>query len=162
MAKKSTLKKGNKKVSAKAKPKAKAKKAVAKKSVQKNKTIKAKSQSKPLAKVKAAVKKVVAKAKSSRYIGTKTKPVQKKTPAKTVNNHKPIDKINRKSIPMKNNSKKVYVEDILPETANRVRYSDKELEEFRGIINKKLDEARRELDNLNHQITNPNDNGTDD
>jgi DnaK suppressor protein len=160
MAKKSILKKGNKKVSAKAKPKAK--KAVAKKPAQKSKTVKAKSKVKPLAKVKAAVKKVVAKVKSKVTKSKSVKPSKPKTSTKPVNNHKAINKINRKSIPMKKESKKVFVEDILPEEANRARYSDKELEEFRGIINRKLDEARKELDNLNHQITNPNDNGTDD
>jgi RNA polymerase-binding transcription factor DksA len=42
------------------------------------------------------------------------------------------------------------------------RYSDKELEEFRDIINSKLDDARRELANLQAQMTAANDHGTDD
>lgn len=42
------------------------------------------------------------------------------------------------------------------------RYSDKELEEFREIINKKLTNARRELTTLQAQMTAANDNGTDD
>ncbi len=51
---------------------------------------------------------------------------------------------------------------VLPEQANRARYSDKELEEFREIINKKIAGAKKELNNLTQQITNANDHGTDD
>jgi DnaK suppressor protein len=159
MAKKTTLKKGNKKSAAKPK----AKKAAAKKSAKKSPP-KAKAKSKP--KAKAAVKKAVAKVKPKAAPKAKAsgKPKASKpaAPTQTVNNHKPIKKVNRKSIPMKKDNRKVVVEEKLPEQANRVRYSDKELEEFRGIINKKLDVARKELDNLTQQITNPNDHGTDD
>ena len=42
------------------------------------------------------------------------------------------------------------------------RYSDKELEEFREIINKKLTNARRELATLQAQMTAANEHGTDD
>ena len=42
------------------------------------------------------------------------------------------------------------------------RYSDKELEEFRDIINKKLTNARRELTTLQAQMTAANEHGTDD
>ncbi len=42
------------------------------------------------------------------------------------------------------------------------RYSDKELEEFREIINKKLTNARRELTTLQAQMTAANEHGTDD
>ncbi len=42
------------------------------------------------------------------------------------------------------------------------RYSDTELEEFRDIINKKLDEARKELATLQAQMTAANEHGTDD
>ena len=45
---------------------------------------------------------------------------------------------------------------------NRTRYSDKELEEFRDIINQKLKEARKELLTLQAAITNANEHGTDD
>ena len=51
---------------------------------------------------------------------------------------------------------------VLPEQANRARYSDKELEEFRGILLKKIEDAKKELNNLTQQITNANDHGTDD
>lgn len=49
-----------------------------------------------------------------------------------------------------------------PEDPNKTRYSDAELDEFRDIIIKKLDEARRELGTLQAQLTASNDNGTDD
>ncbi|MEO8086963.1 MAG: TraR/DksA C4-type zinc finger protein [Bacteroidota bacterium] len=51
---------------------------------------------------------------------------------------------------------------VLPEQANRARYSDKELEEFRAIILKKIQDAKKEWTNLTQQITNANDHGTDD
>ena len=51
---------------------------------------------------------------------------------------------------------------VLPEQANRARYSDKELEEFRELINKKIEDAKKELNNLTQQITNANEHGTDD
>lgn len=48
------------------------------------------------------------------------------------------------------------------EQINKTRYSDKELEEFRLIILKKIDEANKELENLQAQMTSANDHGTDD
>jgi len=55
---------------------------------------------------------------------------------------------------------------IRPKTAevdpNKTRYSDKELEEFRAIINRKLEDAKRELTNLQAQLTSANEHGTDD
>lgn len=54
------------------------------------------------------------------------------------------------------------MEKPLTEQENRVRYSDKELEEFRTIINQKLKEARKELVTLQAAITNANEHGTDD
>src|SRR5262249_8517282 len=48
------------------------------------------------------------------------------------------------------------------EDLNKTRYSDKELEEFRLIILKKIEEANRELENLQAQMTSANDHGTDD
>lgn len=44
----------------------------------------------------------------------------------------------------------------------KTRYNDKELEEFKGIINKKLEDARKELISLQEVITNSDDHGTDD
>ena len=48
------------------------------------------------------------------------------------------------------------------ESADKLRYSDEELEEFRDIINKKLDEARRDYDLLKQTLANTDNNGTDD
>ena len=42
------------------------------------------------------------------------------------------------------------------------RYSDEELEEFRGIINEKLEVAHRDYKNLMRQLTNEYSNGVDD
>ena len=153
MAKKSIIKKGKKKTAPKAKPRAK--KVVAKKLVQKKKTVKAKTKAKP--KAKAPVKKVAPKAKAK-----SSKPSTPKTTTKKVNNYKPIDKINRNSIPLKKDTRKAAADTRLPKGTNRARYSDAELEEFRDIINKKLEQARLELNNLTAQISNPNDHGTDD
>jgi RNA polymerase-binding transcription factor DksA len=162
MAKKTTLKKVNKKKPARAKSKPKAKPSS-------KKTI-AKAKPKVKAKVKTIAKKVSVKAKVKAKPSKKSAESQKKkiklvkqpskSPAK-VNNHKPV-KAQRNSLPMKKDLRKSFAEQVLPEEANRARYSDSELEEFRVIINKKLDEARRELDNLTHQITTANEHGTDD
>ena len=48
------------------------------------------------------------------------------------------------------------------EDSGKTRYSDNELEEFRAIINKKLEEASKELLLLQAQMTAANDHGTDD
>ena len=45
---------------------------------------------------------------------------------------------------------------------NKTRYNDKELAEFRSIIIKKIDEAKKELSNLQAILFNPNEHGTDD
>ena len=45
---------------------------------------------------------------------------------------------------------------------DRARYNDEELEEFKGIINKKLDEARKDYDLLKQTLANTDNNGTDD
>lgn len=48
------------------------------------------------------------------------------------------------------------------EDSNKTRYSDAELEEFRAIIIKKLEDARKELLILQAQMTAANEHGTDD
>jgi RNA polymerase-binding transcription factor DksA len=48
------------------------------------------------------------------------------------------------------------------EIDTRTRYSDAELQEFKEIILKKLDEARRDLDLLKGSLTHTDDHGTDD
>jgi len=49
-----------------------------------------------------------------------------------------------------------------PVSTERTRYPDAELEEFRTLITSKLEAARAELINLQAQIINANENGTDD
>jgi DnaK suppressor protein len=44
----------------------------------------------------------------------------------------------------------------------KTRYSDSELQEFKELINKKLEDARRELINLQAALNNANEHGTDD
>lgn len=48
------------------------------------------------------------------------------------------------------------------ESADKARYSDDELTEFRDLINKKLDEARKDYDLLKQTLANTDNNGTDD
>jgi len=48
------------------------------------------------------------------------------------------------------------------ERADKLRYTDEELEEFRDIIMKKLDEARKDYDLLKQTLANTDNNGTDD
>ena len=48
------------------------------------------------------------------------------------------------------------------ERADKLRYSDDELEEFKEIIMKKLDEARKDYDLLKQTLANNDNNGTDD
>ena len=48
------------------------------------------------------------------------------------------------------------------EGGNKDRYSDDELEEFRQIINKKLEEARRDYELLKQTLANTDNNGTED
>src|SRR5258705_583236 len=55
-------------------------------------------------------------------------------------------------------AKKSRVKEVL----NKTRYNDKELEEFRLIILKKIQEANKELENLQAQMNSANDHGTDD
>jgi DnaK suppressor protein len=47
-------------------------------------------------------------------------------------------------------------------TKEKLSYSDKELKEFKSIILKKLEEARKELVNLQAALNNANEHGTDD
>jgi RNA polymerase-binding transcription factor DksA len=42
------------------------------------------------------------------------------------------------------------------------RYNDQELQEFRELINKKLVEARKDLEGLKNQLTHKDDHGTND
>lgn len=189
MSKKST-KKAKPAAKAKAKPAAKAKsKAAPAKKVVKAKAKPAAKKAKPAVKAKSkapakvvakkpAAKKVVAKKAVKVVAKTITKPVAKapaKAPAKPVAKpveHKPapapkpnpteskpaISKhmpFNKKPEPSRQIVK-------APEESGKNRYSDNELEEFREIIMKKLEDARRELITLQAQLTAANEHGTDD
>ncbi len=46
--------------------------------------------------------------------------------------------------------------------AEKTRYSDSELQEFKDLILQKLEDARRELSNLQSQLNSSNEHGTDD
>ncbi|MGR6087639.1 MAG: TraR/DksA family transcriptional regulator [Arcticibacter sp.] len=46
--------------------------------------------------------------------------------------------------------------------AEKTRYSDSELQEFKDLILHKLEDARRELTNLQSQLNSSNEHGTDD
>ena len=48
------------------------------------------------------------------------------------------------------------------ESADKLRYSDEELSEFKELIMKKLDEARKDYDLLKQTLANTDNNGTDD
>ncbi len=174
MAKKSTKKSAKKPAKkAKAKP---VKKSVAKKAKPAKKKVVAK-------KVKPA-KKAVKKTQPSKKRVNKSEP-EKEEPVMSVlyaprnNPDKPVKKIkpvkeeegNRLVIPTaalmpirkrEEVAKTPMMGKVLPEQANRARYSDKELQEFREIIHNKIDIAKKELNNLTQQITNANDHGTDD
>jgi DnaK suppressor protein len=47
-------------------------------------------------------------------------------------------------------------------TTNKTRYSDAELEEFKELINKKLEEAQEDLNLLKASLSHSDDHGTDD
>ena len=47
-------------------------------------------------------------------------------------------------------------------TKEKVRYKDKELQEFKKIVLKKLEEAKKELHNLQAMLNHSDDHGTDD
>lgn len=161
-----------KKPAAKAKPKAKPapKKPAAKKPVAKKVAPKAapKKVAKPVA--KAAKKVVVAKAPVKPAVVAKPKPApapakpaasapRPAAPAPTYKAANPAPK------PIPPISKTPLARTATPakeEDPGKTRYSDKELEEFRQIIVKKLEEARHELNVLQAQLTAANEHGTDD
>jgi len=185
MAKKSTKKNKNKPVKkAKASSKKKAKKVVAKKAKPAKKKVAAKKvkakKAKPVkkaAKKKPIAKKVVGKKPAKNQTRVKEQPVMsllyapKNNVDKAKKTKQPVEETNKLVIPTaplmpirkrEEVAKTPAMGNVLPEQANRARYSDKELEEFREIIQKKIEEAKKELNNLTQQITNANDHGTDD
>lgn len=188
MVKKST-KKNTKKPVAKAKSKPAAKKKVPSKAkpAAKKKPLKKVTAKKAAPKKAKPVKKVVAKKPFAKKITPKEKPAKsliRPKPAPAVAKEKKAEKpTGKKSKQLKEevdlklvipnaplmpirkreeSARTPAIEHVLPEQANRARYSDSELEEFREIIIKKIEEAKHELNNLTQQITNANDHGTDD
>ncbi len=159
-----------------------AKKKVAKPAPKAKAPVKAKPVAKkPLAKKAIAKKPEVKKAKPVEV----KKPVAKKiTPPVKVEVTKPVTKplskpaTKSKSSSVINRTMEIYKPVIRQMPVNRrpepvikpreddqpgkTRYSDVELEEFRAIINSKLDDARKELFLLQAQMTASNDHGTDD
>ena len=184
----SSSKKSVKKTAKPAAKKASAKKIVKAKIAVKKKPVKVnhKAKTKVVAKTKAkpVVKsKVVAKPASKIPVNSKSKmpadkskqnvkavtPPVKPTENKTETPSKNITNQNRPSVarPIPVNRRpepaRAIISNSKPEKeTGKNRYSDNELEEFRGIINKKLDNARRELTNLQAQMHAANEHGTDD
>ena len=161
------VKKSSVKKVAKKKPAAKAKPAKAKAKP----VAKPKAKAKPVIKAKPkAVKKVVApKAKpvaqivAPKPVVKKEKEIIEKKVAPPEQLYRPVVQVTQGKVPYnKDEGRKI----IRPKPAevdpNKTRYADKELEEFRAIINKKLEDAKRELTTLQAQLTSANDHGTDD
>jgi RNA polymerase-binding transcription factor DksA len=155
--KKVVAKKPAKKVAPKKPAPKPAKKAVAKKPEPK------KPAPKPVAKVVA--KPVVEKAKP-------TAPAPKAAPVKA--EPKKLSKPEKRSYEGSIDPDPIHAPIIIPQAQikvpkgamqdneNRVRYSDKELSEFKEIILKKLDEARKDYELLKATISHKDDHGTDD
>lgn len=129
-------------------------KPVAKKEVAKKAT--------PVAKQKPAAPKEAAKAapkqatpKTTRKRAPKEKEVKVKVPAKPLVTQRVAP--NR---PMPAPVVKKQVSTL--EHPSKLRYEDDELVEFRTLINKKLDEARKDYDLLKQTLANNDNNGTDD
>lgn len=137
---------------------------------------------KPAPVVKAAPAKAIAKAPVAKAVpapkAVAPKPVNK--PAAPVAAPKPVKKETKKEARenARANEKPLVTQVSAPsrpmaapvvkkmvstlERADKLRYSDEELEEFREIIMKKLEEARKDYDLLKQTLANTDNNGTDD
>jgi RNA polymerase-binding transcription factor DksA len=147
-----------------------AKKVVAKAPVKK--AVPAKPAPKPVAKapVKAAPAKPVAKAPAKP--APKPAPVEKpvaKAPVKKEEKKEEVKKaeakplVTIKSAPNMPKAAPVVKKQVSTlESPGKERYSDSELEEFRQIINAKLDEARKDYELLKQTLANTDNNGTED
>jgi RNA polymerase-binding transcription factor DksA len=108
----------------------------------------------PVDKSKQNVKAVTPPAKPAE---TKTEPSKNMTNQNRPSVARPIP-VNRRPEPAR-----AIISNSKPEKeTGKNRYSDNELDEFREIINKKLENARRELTNLQAQMHAANEHGTDD
>lgn len=173
IAKKTTAKKPAKKTAPK-KPVAKktAKKVAAKKPVAKKTT--AKKPAKKVVAKKPETKKATAKVVNKPVAKTqplpakpaaKAEPKETTKPAKTARREYDgiIDPEPRAPQPIIIPQQTIRVpEGAMKDNENRVRYSDKELEEFKQIILKKLEEARKDYELLKATISHKDDHGTDD
>lgn len=140
------VKKAKAKVAPKAKAKPAAKKAVAKKAVKPAKE----------APKKAAPAKVVKAVKAETKKETIAPVASKPTIPPPVRQAEPRQLPPRRHEPARHMTPKTTTE------PGKTRYSDKELEEFRALIIKKLEDARKELGTLQAQLTAANEHGTDD
>jgi len=117
---------------------------------------------------KAAAKKVVAKKIASKVVKKEVKKVvakkEVKKPVKkeikVVAKVKPITKKEVKKVEKKEIVKKEVIS--TSDASDKIRYSDKELLEFRDIILKKLEDAKRDLALLTEAYTTKNDHDTND
>ena len=158
---KKVAKKAAKKASKPAKKKVVAKKAVKSKPAAKKKAV-AKSKSKPVSKLKEKAKEI---AKRPMDLPVPMAPKPAPVPVRKEDADKQLFLAQKPSLPLR-----IPVKSVLPpakksrvkEDLNKTRYNDKELEEFRQIILKKIEEANKELDTLQAQMTSANDHGTDD
>jgi RNA polymerase-binding transcription factor DksA len=148
-----------------AKKVAPAKKVVAKKAVPAKKIVakKAAPVKKIVAKKAAPIQKPIVKtpvAKAPVKTTPAPKPIVTKTAAPTV--VAPVKNIPAPKPVIEKKSSDVIMNTVKPSSPERARYSDVELKEFKELVVRKLDEARIELVNLQAQIINANENGTDD
>jgi RNA polymerase-binding transcription factor DksA len=149
-AKKATAKPAPKKPAVKAAPKKVAKPA-------------AKKATTPAPKAKATpVAKPVAKAPAKPAAKPVAKPAAKPVAPKPAEKNSPADNTPQPYIPAKKNP--TIAKTAMPRVNddNRSRYSDKELVEFKELINKKLDEATRDYELLKNTLSHKDDHGTDD
>jgi DnaK suppressor protein len=181
-AKKAKKAKASAKPKKKAKTKAKAKPAVKKSAKKIVKPARKKVAAKKTVKIKPVAKqKIVAKGQSeaARYAKEKGKVRNKRpidlpvpmspkpapVPVRKEDTDKQLFLAQKPSVPLR-----IPVKSVLPpakksrvkEDLNKTRYNDKELEEFRLIILKKIEEANKELETLQAQMTSANEHGTDD
>lgn len=149
---------------------AKAAKKTAKKAVKSKKTVKkAKPSSKkpskkakPVKAKKLPLKKLKAPKPAKKVVAKKTiktaKPVIKKEKSKSIKSIIPVKAENR----MKESPKKKITDKAVGHTPERSRYKDEELKEFKVLLLNKLEDAKKELNNLQSAILNANEHGTDD
>ena len=160
------------KAKAKAKPAKKAAKKAAKKPAKKKVVAKKAAKAKPIVKngknnnnkLKVKAKRAgVAKRAIDLPVPMAPKPAP--VPIRKEDTDKQLFLSQKPSVPLR-----IPVKSVLPpakksrvkENGNKTRYNDKELEEFRQIIHKKIQEANKELENLQAQMTSANEHGTDD